>query len=1325
MDTRPQQGNVSPVDPVAIIGMAFRLPGEQNTPSSFWEFIKSAKVAIRHTPADRFDVEAYYSPDPDRSGTTYSRRAGYISDPYGFDPDFFRISMAEAREMDPQQRWMLQLCWSALEHAGIVPSELSGRRVGLFLTAGDVDYARRTVSSGDPHRISFYGKLGTNRAVGVGRVAFTLGLQGPAIFLDSTCSSSLVAVHLAAQSLRCGDCDLAIAGGINLILSPEETIGFARLRAMSPSDACRPFDSRADGYIRGEGGAVVVLKRSQEAASDNDRIEALLVGSSINNDGPSNGLTAPNGAAQEAVIRQALAHAGAKPDDVVYVEAHGTGTPLGDPIELSALRNAYTSAGTRRTPLLLGALKAQIGHLEVAAGIAALIKAILVLRHQYVPQQASFDTPNPRFRWDGALMEVPRLGRALPVEGHLVGVSAFGISGTNAHALLAPPPRTRVIPQQDRTRVLTISARSPAALRELSAAYMEPLGQPKTGLRDLCYTASVRRQHWDHRLAIVGANREGMSQALREFESAIPSGRWHARCAVPKTRLAFLFPGQGCWRPGVGAALYRDNPIFRSAVDDCIVRLSPEVAPDVQCAILDDDPKRARHRPGQLAHFILLHSLARTWIRLGVKPDVVIGHSLGEHAAAAIAGVMSLDDGLKAVEARGRLFEELRSPGAMLAVAAAAEWLRETLNLGEDLFVAAINGPEQTVLSGTASAIAATEQALVGRGLRVSRVQTYDTPGHSPLLAPILSPFRQALGSIRLKLPEIEIISTVTGRIAGSDMATADYWVDMVQQPVLFQTALATIAGKDFTFLEVGPGTTLSNLAKAASGDWTRAISSLCDGPDGNEALEPDGFAHACARLYCAGHSPDWGRLYGSPPSPAEIPTYAFEAKHIELPALTRNAGTAPADRAPAAQPPPSDVETGAVWFEAPELAAIDAILETVKEIVRPVSGRAMDLDHETALVALGFDSLALMEMRVGLQRQFGRALPMGMLAAGASLRAIAAFYSNSTIVETEQVSQHRTQQSDGARHSAVEGGGVLTAARHVVDVIGAAQAGTEAPRLSPSARDRHDNRDLVVTLRDGVGMVVALIHPVGGDVLCYGELAAAWPDDAKVVGIRHPEAEAGIPCYRSVAQLAELYRRAVVDALGTPPEIVGGWSFGGAVAHEMALQWQEEGCERAGVVVIDSPLPDGARVARARELICSIDQADDGDLLGQLISHPDFPATFDEQHGLGRLQRLVDPDIADRLLRIHAANAIALVRHRPHPIGTPYWYALALRSDNARSCEEALERIAPLSAGSTSALGFDCDHFSIMRAPAVQGVAGFLGIASKRLRRIMQMVAE
>ncbi|WP_395676058.1 type I polyketide synthase [Inquilinus sp.] len=1283
MDTQPPRGG--PVEPVAIIGMAFRLPGGNDTPSAFWDFIRSAQVAIRDTPPDRFDIDAWHSPDPDRSGTTYSRRAGYVDDPYGFDPEFFRISQAEALEMDPQQRWMLQLCWCALEHAGIVPSSLRGQRVGLFLTAGDVDYARRTVASGDPHRITAWGKLGANRAVGVGRVAYTLGLQGPAIFLDSTCSSSLTAVHLAAQSLRCGDCDLAIAGGTNLILGPEETIGFARLQAMSRTDTCRTFDARADGYIRGEGGAVVVLKRAGDAMAGRDRIEALLVGSAVNNDGASNGLTAPNGAAQEAVIRQALAQAGAGPEDVAFVEAHGTGTPLGDPIELSALRNAYTRDVARRSPLLLGGLKSQIGHLEGAAGIAGLIKAILVLRHRHAPAQAGFDTPNPRFRWDGAGMEVPRTGCDLPAEGGLVAVSSFGISGTNAHAVLAPAPEAKPAGQPDRMRVLTLSARTQAALGRLATAYEEPLGISGPGLRDLCYTASVRREHWDRRLALVGASREEMAAARREHAADVPSGRWHAGTAAPKGRLVFLFPGQGGWRPGVGGGLYRDNPIFRSAVDDCLARLAPGTAAEVQRAIIDRDPSRARHDPGQLAHFVVLHSLARTWIRLGVSPDMVIGHSLGEHAAAVIAGAMSLDDGLEAVAARGRLFETLRPHGAMLAVAAGAEWLETVFAFGTDLFVAAINGPEQTVLSGTAAAVAEAEQALLEQGIRVSRVPTYDTPGHSPLLAPILAPFRDALAAIRLQPPRIEMISTVTGRRAGDEIATVGYWVDMVERPVRFRAALDTISRDGVTFLEVGPGKALSNLAKAASGDWIRAISSLCDGPGGDGDPEPDGLAHACARLYCAGHSPDWARLYGTPPAPVEAPTYAFDLKHIELPAVE------PRPRGDRLQPVPSaaavgkDVDASAASVTAP----VDGVLAVVVDIVRPVLGDAADGDADAAMATLGLDSLALTAIRGRLQQAFGRAVPMAWFAAGASLRSLAAYYSDGAIPATARA------------------------------------APAQAPATPKSPVRQADPSGHVLTLREGPGPLVALVHPIGGDVLCYGELAAAWPGEARIIGVRHPEAEAGDVRYRPHADLATLYRRAILAAAGRVPDIVGGWSFGGTIAQEMTAQWEEDGTPITALLAVDSPLPDGVHARRLRHLVESAGGGEDDGLLDRMVADPEFEAVFDEQHGLGRLRAIADSATVKRVLRIHAANAAALAGHRPRPVRAPLCYALALRGGNTRTSEEAAGCLATLCAGPPRILGFDSDHFSIMRSPAVEAVAGFLGAAARLMAQPVPLVAE
>jgi acyl transferase domain-containing protein len=842
---------------------------------------------VSGTPRDRFDMDRYFSSNPDDPGTTYSRKAGYVERPFAFDAAFFGISAAEALEMDPQQRWLLELCWTALENAGLVPADLRGARVGLFLTTGDVDYGRRTMSAGDPARITAYAKLGANRAVGVGRIAHLLGLQGPAIFVDTTCSSSLVTVHLAAQSLASGDCDLALAGGVNLILGPEETIGFARLRAMSPSDSCRSFDSRADGYIRGEGGGVVVLRRFAEAVAASDRIEAIIAGSAINNDGASNGLTAPNGAAQEQVIRAALARAGAQPEEVAYVEAHGTGTPLGDPIELTALRDVYGSAPGRRSPLLLGAVKAQIGHLEAGAGIAGLIKAALVQKHRCAPPQASFDEPNPRFRWDGAGLKVPTAPTGLAETAPLVGVSSFGLSGTNSHLLLAPaPPRSHPVPGAAQVaRVLPISARSPEALGRMTERFARYIAGTAESIRDICYTAAARREHWEHRVAFVGRTTEDFVEALAEYARGEPSGRWHSGNAPRRRKLIFLFPGQGGWRPGVGSDLYKKNLFYRAEVDKCLSLLCPASAARTRSALLERDSDTLGHEPGQLAHFITLHSLARMWLDLGLRPDAVVGHSLGEHAAAVIAGIMSLEDGLAAAEARGRLFAELAPPGAMLAVGASEPRLRELLTFGRDLFVAAVNAPGQTVISGTAEAVGKAQALLGEAGIRTSSVPTYGTPGHSPLLEPLLEPFGQVLAKLSFARPRIDFVSSVTGEVEADKAATADYWLDLVHRPVLFDAALRSARGDDGTsaFLEVGPGSTLANLARLADPD-AAVVTTLAEGPDGDAAPEDEGFAHACARLYGAGLSPDWTRLYGGVSPPAAIPSYSFERTHFEIP---------------------------------------------------------------------------------------------------------------------------------------------------------------------------------------------------------------------------------------------------------------------------------------------------------------------------------------------------------------------------------------------------------------------------------------------------------
>lgn len=1280
---------------IAIVGMALRFPGGSASASNYWAFLNSGASAIRETPRERFDIDAWYCADPYEPGTTYSRKAGYVADPFFFDHKFFRISAAEAIEMDPQQRWMLQLTWEALENAGLVPSQLRGKRVGVFMTTGEADYGRRTFWSGNPSAITTYSKLGNLRAMAAGRVAHVMGFNGPAIFIDTTCSSSLVAIHLAAQSLRTGDCDVAIAGGVNLILGPEETIGIARLQAMSPTESCRPFDAQANGYMRGEGGGVLVIKRLEDALHDGDRIDAVLAGSAINSDGASNGLTAPNGAAQEAVIRDAMTRAGVSPEDVAYVEAHGTGTSLGDPIELAALRNVYTRSVARQRPILVGSVKSQVGHLEGAAGMAGIIKAILVLRHRYAPAQVNFATPNPRFRWDGAQLEIPRHGSTLVGDKPIVGVSGFGITGTNAHLILSSHGSATVAPASVAAqRVLTVSGRSPKARARLVSAYRDMLMKADVSVRDVCYTASARRDHFDFRVAFVGATKEDFLAAMDDFLHANPSGKWHAGDLAKRQRLAFLFPGQGAWQPGIGAELYNSNGIFRRFADACLQVLDRDTAHDVLCAILGRDPASVRHHPGQLAHFVVCFSLARTWMELGQQPDLLIGHSLGEHVAAVIGGVMTLQDGLKAVEARGRLFDTRTPRGAMLAVAASVEEISRRFDLGTDLFIAGMNGPEQTVVSGTPQAVANVRDAMVALGKRVSLLKTYDTPGHSPLLRSMREAFRLVLEPLTFAPPAIPIISTLTGTLATERIAKPDHWLDLVEEPVRFHEALhAALDGKT-AFIEVGPGAALSKLARAAEGgDWQCAVSSLTDGPEADEEAEMTGFAHACAHLYSAGQAIAWNKMYGNAPQPVELPPYPFDEERLELPFPDREQAEMPMrgigglSRSIAASAHASE-DTPVSPNTTPDAASSPSeneqhILATIRVLAESISSGAAGLEDDLPLAAQGMDSLALTELRVRLHQTFGKMPPVSVLARGASLITLTRYFTSSA-------------PSSASETSAVDPARVTAASNDTCP--------TDMPL------DEVDERALVVSLREGSGPVIALIHPVGGDVLCYQQLASVWPGDPSIVAVRHPYSDHDREVkYLSIEQLASLYRSAVLKTAGRIPDLVGGWSFGGLVAHEMAAQWEAEGFDAPPLLIVDSPLHDGAFASRLRELVSTLDCDEGPELVERLLADAHFDAMLDSDFSLADIRRRAHPTVFAHIARRHASSAAALSQHRPRLISARMQYAVATRGQAGAGGEQLVARLRLLTNGKITVKAFDDDHDSIVRLPSAQHLASFL----------------
>ena len=670
----------------AIVGYALRVPGAADA-DEFWEVLREGRDAVSEVPPDRWDVDEYYDPDPDAPGKIVSRRAGFIDDVTGFDASFFGLSKRETMLIDPQHRLLLETAWRAVEHSGTAPSALANTQTGVFMGLGTHDYLGLISEELSPAEIEAYVAIGTSSAAGAGRISYGLGLQGPAVSVDTACSSSLVAVHQACQALRFGECDVALAGGVNVLLSAKTVMTFSHAHMLAPDGRCKTFDAAADGYVRGEGCGVVVVKRLEDAIRDGDRIRAVIRGSSINQDGASGGLTVPNGVAQQRVINEALERAGVAPGDVEYLEAHGTGTSLGDPIEVQAAGAALGDGRDADQPLLIGSVKTNIGHLEAAAGIAGLIKVILSLEHEVLPQHLHFQNPSPHIPWDRLAVRV--VDEALPWERNgrprIAGVSSFGFSGTNAHVIVeeapaevSPAASTPVAPSDERCfSLLPLSARSPAALAELAAGYGGWLAaHPEASLADLCLTAGVARSHFEHRAALVVNSTESARELLGALADDRPApGLVRGECA-DKPRTAWLFPGQGSQFAGMARELFETEPVFAETMTRCAAAIADVLERPLLDVIFDSDSPESQETLRQTGYaqpalFAVEMGLARLWQSWGFEPDVVIGHSVGQYTAACVAGVFGLEDGALLLAERGRLFGSLPAGGRMAAVFAA------------------------------------------------------------------------------------------------------------------------------------------------------------------------------------------------------------------------------------------------------------------------------------------------------------------------------------------------------------------------------------------------------------------------------------------------------------------------------------------------------------------------------------------------------------------------------------------------------------------------------------------------------------------------------
>ncbi len=903
-------------EPVAVIGLSCRFPGAENA-AAFWRLLDEGVDATCEIPDDRWNVDDYYDPDPDTAGTMYVRRGGFITDVDRFDPRFFGVSPREAVSMDPQHRLLLEQAWHALEDAGLVPDRLAGARAGVFVGITSPDYASLIKAGGG--EIDPYFVTGNAPNAAAGRIAYLMGFEGPAMALDTACSSSLVAVHQAVLSLRSGDADLALAGGVNLILDPVGMVATSRARMLAPDGRCKTFDRSADGYARGEGCGMVVLKRLGDAQRDGDRILAVIRGSAVNQDGRSSGLTVPNGPSQERVIREALARAKVTPGQIDYLEAHGTGTILGDPIEVQAAMNVLGEGHSREHPLLLGSVKTNVGHLEAAAGMASLLKVVLSLQHGRLPRHLHVTRPNPEIRWEELPVRVttepvPWAPKETP---RLAGVSAFGVSGTNAHLVVsdappAPQPEPAAAGTKAGWHLLPLSARTEGSLTRLAASYAELLaGAQSPDPEVLCFSAATRRARMEHRAGLVFAD----LPALRAQLEALSSGQTHPGLVTGSVvrrdgrpaRVAFLFTGQGSQYTGMGKGLYDEYPVFREMLDRCAAAFEAARGQERPLGLLEvmfEDHGDQLNQTGytQPALFALEVALAALWQSWGIAPAAVLGHSVGEFAAACVAGHLAVEDGMALISERSRLMQELPAGGLMASVLADPQRVEAAAAEDPDLFVAAYNGPE-TVVSGPAASVEKAVARLESEGCRCTILKTSHA-FHSSLMEPILAPFRDFAGSRDLQPLQVPLVSNLTGKVLGPGEAPSpDYWTDHIRQPVQFAQGMARLAEMDCdVILEVGPHPVLTTMGRQC---WPET------GPDAGPVWaaslqrKQDALAvctEAAATLFGAGAALDFEAMAGDRWAglrPVDLPLYPFDRQRywVETAAADQPRGSGGLDR--------------------------------------------------------------------------------------------------------------------------------------------------------------------------------------------------------------------------------------------------------------------------------------------------------------------------------------------------------------------------------------------------------------------------------------------
>lgn len=1175
---RNTQGRGSINEPVAVIGVGCRFPGDIDGPERLWDFLTEKKCAIT----------AY----PDRGFTnagTFAESGGFLKDVAGFDNRFFDIPPDEALRMDPQQRLLLEVSWEALEHAGIIPESLRLSRTGVFVGVSSTDYVR-LVSASAQQKSTIWDNTGGSSSIIANRISYFLDIQGPSIVIDTACSSSLVAVHLACRSLSTWDCDIALVGGTNVLISPEPWGGFREAGILSQTGCCHAFDKSADGMVRGEGCGVIVLQRLSDARLEGRRILAILTGSAVNQDGKSNGIMAPNPSAQIGVLENACKSARVDPLEIGYVEAHGTGTSLGDRIEAHALGMVFGRKRPGSGPLMIGSIKPNIGHLEGAAGIAGLIKAVLMVERGSLLPSGGFTEPNPAIPFtELGLRVVDELQEWPVVAGRprRAGVSSFGFGGTNAHVIVEEAGSVGADTVSGRADVggsgggvvaWVISGKTASAL----AAQAGRLGRyvrarPALDVVDVGYSLVSTRSVFDHRAVVVGQTRDELLAGLAGVVAGRPEAGVVCGVGKPAGKTAFVFAGQGSQWLGMGSELYAAYPVFAEALDAVVDELDRHLRYPLRDVIWghDEDLLNTTEfaQPALFAVEVALYRLLMSW---GVRPGLVLGHSVGELAAAHVAGALCLPDAAMLVAARGRLMQALPAGGAMFAVQAREDEVAPML--GHDVSIAAVNGPASVVISGAHDAVSAIADRLRGQGRRVHRLAVSHA-FHSALMEPMIAEFTAVAAELSVGLPTIPVISNVTGQLVADDFASADYWARHIRAVVRFGDSVrsAHCAGAS-RFIEVGPGGGLTSLIEASLADaQIVSVPTLR-----KDRPEPVSVMTAAAQGFVSGMGLDWASVFsGYRPKRVELPTYAFQHQKFWL-------APAPSVSDPTAAGQIGASDGGAELLASSGFAArlagrsadeqLAAAIEVVCEHAAAVLGRdgAAGLDAGQAFADSGFNSLSAVELRNRLTAVTAVTLPA------------TAIFDHPTPTE---LAQYLITQIDGHGSSAAAAANPAERIDALTDLfLQACDAGRDADgwkmvALASNTRERMSSpvrnnvSKNVALLADGISDVVVICIPtltVLSDQREYRDIANAMTGRHSVYSLTLPGFDSSDALPQNADMIVETVSNAIIDVVGGSCRFVlSGYSSGGVLAYALCSHLSVKHQRNPlGVALIDTYLP-------------------------------------------------------------------------------------------------------------------------------------------------------